>query len=82
MYFFTFEYYLLFILGHVGGCGITDEIVKWMESIQNSGVEDESVSSPPPSPTPQHSPSNSSHGSPQPAATPTHPNSLRDDLTR
>ncbi|CAB3236817.1 unnamed protein product [Arctia plantaginis] len=68
--------------GHVGGCGITDEVVQWMERIQNSGVEDDSVSSPPPSPTPQHSLSTPSHGYHAPASAPMHPNSLRDDSTR
>ncbi|XP_032512584.2 disintegrin and metalloproteinase domain-containing protein 10 [Danaus plexippus] len=51
--------------GHVGGCGVTDEVVQWMERIQNSGVDDE------PTTTPMHSPAPS-----QP-----HPNSLRDDTT-
>lgn len=53
-------------VGHVGGCGVTDEVVQWMERIQNSGVDDE------PTTTPMHSPAPS-----QP-----HPNSLRDDTTR
>ncbi|XP_017152309.1 disintegrin and metalloproteinase domain-containing protein 10 isoform X2 [Drosophila miranda] len=26
--------------GHVGGCGITDEVSQWMENIQNSAVEE------------------------------------------
>ncbi|XP_050319358.1 uncharacterized protein LOC126752527 isoform X1 [Bactrocera neohumeralis] len=26
--------------GHVGGCGITEEVSQWMESIQNSAVEE------------------------------------------
>ncbi|XP_063619543.1 disintegrin and metalloproteinase domain-containing protein 10 [Cydia splendana] len=61
--------------GHVGGCGITDEVVQWMERIQNSGVEDEVSPSPPaPSanPYPHHIPS----------SPPPHPNSLRDDNPR
>lgn len=31
----------MFTLGHSAGCGITDEISQWMESIQNSGIEEE-----------------------------------------
>ncbi|KAK7871976.1 hypothetical protein R5R35_004767 [Gryllus longicercus] len=27
--------------GHVGGCGITDEIIQWMDRIQNSAVDEE-----------------------------------------
>jgi hypothetical protein len=27
--------------GHVGGCGITDDVSQWMDRIQNSAVEDE-----------------------------------------
>ncbi|XP_014244166.1 disintegrin and metalloproteinase domain-containing protein 10 isoform X2 [Cimex lectularius] len=27
--------------GHVGGCGITDEVSQWMETIQNSAAEEE-----------------------------------------
>ncbi|GBP09961.1 Disintegrin and metalloproteinase domain-containing protein 10 homolog [Eumeta japonica] len=62
--------------GHVGGCGITDEVVQWMERIQNSGVDDDPPSSPAPMST--TSQSTSLHGSsPSP-----HPNSLRDDLPR
>lgn len=63
--------------GHVGGCGITDEVVQWMESIQNSGVDEETASSP--SPVPQSTPSHAHH---QPASAPSHPNSLRDDSSR
>ncbi|XP_013138730.1 PREDICTED: disintegrin and metalloproteinase domain-containing protein 10-like [Papilio polytes] len=55
--------------GHVGGCGITDEVVQWMDRIQNSGVDDD----PPTSPAPSQ---------PQPSHTPPHPNSLRDDSPR
>ncbi|XP_053603885.1 disintegrin and metalloproteinase domain-containing protein 10 [Plodia interpunctella] len=61
--------------GHVGGCGITDEVVQWMERIQNSGVDDELSTTPaPPPPTapPHHTPISS----------PPHPNSLRDDPPR
>lgn len=62
--------------GHVGGCGITDEVVQWMERIQNSGVDDEPLTSPAPSQsTPTHT--HQSSGSPPP-----HPNSLRDDPPR
>ncbi|KAI5637445.1 reprolysin family propeptide domain-containing protein [Phthorimaea operculella] len=58
--------------GHVGGCGITDEVVQWMERIQNSGVDDEETSS---------APTASSH--PYHAASPPpHPNSLRDEPPR
>ncbi|KPJ18992.1 Disintegrin and metalloproteinase domain-containing protein 10 [Papilio machaon] len=56
-------------VGHVGGCGITDEVVQWMDRIQNSGVDDD----PPTSPAPSQ---------PQPSHTPPHPNSLRDDPPR
>ncbi|XP_077288969.1 zinc-dependent metalloprotease kuz isoform X2 [Arctopsyche grandis] len=27
--------------GHVGGCGINDDVIQWMEKIQNSAVEDD-----------------------------------------
>lgn len=27
--------------GHVGGCGITDEVIQWMDRIQNSAVDDD-----------------------------------------
>ncbi|XP_050343887.1 disintegrin and metalloproteinase domain-containing protein 10 isoform X2 [Nymphalis io] len=57
--------------GHVGGCGVTDEVVQWMERIQNSGVDDE----PPASVSPPHT----HHSS---APNPPHPNSLRDDSSR
>ncbi|XP_069703411.1 disintegrin and metalloproteinase domain-containing protein 10 isoform X1 [Periplaneta americana] len=40
--------------GHVGGCGITDEVVQWMDRIQNS-VEDEPT--PPPTPAKLQAPS-------------------------
>nr|CAD7430532.1 unnamed protein product [Timema monikensis] len=33
--------------GHVGGCGVTDEVSQWMDRIQNGAVEDDD---PPPSP--------------------------------
>ncbi|KAG7307890.1 hypothetical protein JYU34_006502 [Plutella xylostella] len=57
--------------GHVGGCGITDEVVQWMERIQNSGVDDDpSTAQPEPPP------------SPSPPPPPPHPNSLRDDPPR
>nr|XP_049694558.1 disintegrin and metalloproteinase domain-containing protein 10 isoform X1 [Helicoverpa armigera]XP_049694559.1 disintegrin and metalloproteinase domain-containing protein 10 isoform X2 [Helicoverpa armigera]XP_049694560.1 disintegrin and metalloproteinase domain-containing protein 10 isoform X3 [Helicoverpa armigera] len=62
--------------GHVGGCGITDEVVQWMERIQNSGVDDEPQTSPAPGPTP------TTHGHHAPASPPPHPNSLRDDEPR
>ena len=39
--------HVLFV-GHVGGCGINDEVVQWMDRIQNSAVEEDSP--PPPSP--------------------------------
>ncbi|XP_073972356.1 zinc-dependent metalloprotease kuz isoform X1 [Rhodnius prolixus] len=29
--------------GHVGGCGITEEVSQWMESIQNSAVEEDPI---------------------------------------
>ncbi|KAL0882214.1 hypothetical protein ABMA27_000756 [Loxostege sticticalis] len=60
--------------GHVGGCGITDEVVQWMERIQNSGVDEEPPTTPatPPPPSAPHA-----HHSPPP-----HPNSLRDDPPR
>jgi len=29
------------ILGHAKGCGITDEVMAWMDTIQNSAIEDE-----------------------------------------
>lgn len=32
--------YLILFLGHVGGCGITEEVSQWMENIQNSAVEE------------------------------------------
>lgn len=35
-------------VGHVGGCGINDEIVQWMDHIQNSADDDPT---PPPEPT-------------------------------
>ncbi|XP_045766161.1 disintegrin and metalloproteinase domain-containing protein 10 [Maniola jurtina] len=57
--------------GHVGGCGVTDEVVQWMERIQNSGVDDD----PPVSATPTHT-----YQSPAPNSQ--HPNSLRDDSSR
>ncbi|KAL4708304.1 hypothetical protein ACJJTC_007710, partial [Scirpophaga incertulas] len=62
--------------GHIGGCGITDEVVQWMERIQNSGVDDEPpvTSDAPPSPPP------SSSAIPQ--SSPPHPNSLRDETPR
>ncbi|XP_028025856.1 disintegrin and metalloproteinase domain-containing protein 10 [Bombyx mandarina] len=66
--------------GHVGGCGITDEVVQWMERIQNSGVDDESPTSPASSqstPTVATPPHTHTSGSPSP-----HPNSLRDDMPR
>jgi len=34
-------------VGHVGGCGINDEIVQWMDHIQNSADDDPT---PPPEP--------------------------------
>ncbi|XP_013165147.1 PREDICTED: disintegrin and metalloproteinase domain-containing protein 10 [Papilio xuthus] len=61
--------------GHVGGCGITDEVVQWMDRIQNSGVDDDPPTSPAPSQTQPSS-------QPQPSHTPPHPNSLRDDPPR
>jgi disintegrin and metalloproteinase domain-containing protein 10 len=30
----------LLFLGHAKGCGITDEVMEWMQEIQNSAVED------------------------------------------
>lgn len=33
-------FFLSLLLGHVGGCGITDEVSQWMENIQNSAVEE------------------------------------------
>ncbi|XP_041970782.1 disintegrin and metalloproteinase domain-containing protein 10 [Aricia agestis] len=57
--------------GHVGGCGVTDEVIEWMERIQNSGVDEDVTAAPPPSPA--------HHYSPSPAP---HPNSLRDDPPR
>lgn len=50
---------------------MTDEVVQWMERIQNSGVDDD----PPVSATPSHT-----YHSPAPNAP--HPNSLRDDSSR
>jgi hypothetical protein len=39
----------LFVAGHVGGCGITDDVIQWMDRIQNSAVEeDEEEDDPPP----------------------------------
>ncbi|KAJ0178926.1 hypothetical protein K1T71_005701 [Dendrolimus kikuchii] len=64
--------------GHVGGCGITDEVVQWMERIQNSGVDEE----PPTSPAPLSSQSTPSHNYHSPGSPPPHPNSLRDDTPR
>lgn len=61
--------------GHVGGCGITDEVVQWMERIQNSGVEEEVSSVAPSLPTPTQN-----HH--VPVSQPPHPNSLRDDPPR
>lgn len=58
--------------GHVGGCGITDEVVQWMERIQNSGVDDDLMTSP----APASSTTYTYHSSPP------HPNRLRDDLPR
>ncbi|XP_049869828.1 disintegrin and metalloproteinase domain-containing protein 10-like [Pectinophora gossypiella] len=62
--------------GHVGGCGITDEVVQWMQRIQNSGVEEDATSPAPTAPTPPAAP-HGHHASPPP-----HPNSLRDDPPR
>ncbi|XP_050669592.1 disintegrin and metalloproteinase domain-containing protein 10 [Leptidea sinapis] len=59
--------------GHVGGCGVTDEVVQWMERIQNSGVDDEVPASPSPASHAHHYPS---------SPIPSHPNSLRDDPPR
>ena len=39
-FFHVFFYSLSLLLGHVGGCGITDEVSQWMENIQNSAVEE------------------------------------------
>ncbi|XP_030031412.1 disintegrin and metalloproteinase domain-containing protein 10 [Manduca sexta] len=64
--------------GHVGGCGITDEVVQWMERIQNSGVDEEPPTSPAPAP-PHSTPTHTHHSSGSP---PPHPNSLRDDPPR
>lgn len=55
----------------MGGCGVTDEVIQWMERIQNSGVDDD----PPVSATPSHT-----YHSPAPNQP--HPNSLRDDSSR
>nr|CAD7201692.1 unnamed protein product [Timema douglasi] len=33
--------------GHVGGCGVTDEVSQWMDRVQNGAVDDDD---PPPSP--------------------------------
>lgn len=44
---------LIFIIvfpGHHGGCGITEDISQWMESIQNSAVEEPEPYVPPPIP--------------------------------
>lgn len=32
--------YTFFNLGHAKGCGITEEVMEWMEQIQNSAVDD------------------------------------------
>lgn len=63
--------------GHVGGCGITDEVVQWMERIQNSGVDDEQTS-----PAPGSTPTTATHGHHAPPSQPPHPNSLRDNEPR
>ena len=76
---FKYNYSFFVILGHVGGCGITDEVVQWMERIQNSGVDDEPQTSPAPAPTPSAPPPSNHHA---PASQPPHPNSLRDDEPR
>ncbi|XP_059056733.1 disintegrin and metalloproteinase domain-containing protein 10 [Achroia grisella] len=68
--------------GHVGGCGITDEVVQWMERIQNSGVDDELPTSPTTTPPPSASPSHTSSPQHIPGSSPPHPNSLRDDSPR
>ncbi|XP_046982630.1 disintegrin and metalloproteinase domain-containing protein 10 isoform X1 [Schistocerca americana] len=34
--------------GHVGGCGITDDVVQWMDRVQNSADEEEPEPPPPP----------------------------------
>ncbi|XP_049820220.1 disintegrin and metalloproteinase domain-containing protein 10 isoform X2 [Aethina tumida] len=31
--------------GHTGGCGVTDDVLQWMESVQNAGIDE----APPPS---------------------------------
>lgn len=49
---------------------MTDEVVQWMERIQNSGVDDD---------PPVSTPTQTHHSS---AANPHHPNSLRDDSSR
>ncbi|XP_068082723.1 disintegrin and metalloproteinase domain-containing protein 10 isoform X2 [Anabrus simplex] len=35
--------------GHVGGCGINDDILQWMDHVQNSAVEEDMPPPPPPS---------------------------------
>ncbi|XP_072939687.1 disintegrin and metalloproteinase domain-containing protein 10 [Epargyreus clarus] len=65
--------------GHVGGCGITDEMVKWMERIQNSGVDDDPPTT---SASTPHGTSPSPHTYQSPMPPPPHPNSLRDDPPR
>lgn len=37
---------LTIFLGHSAGCGITDEISQWMESIQNAAVDEEPTQPP------------------------------------
>nr|CAG4640693.1 EOG090X02I4 [Eulimnadia texana] len=34
--------YFILIKGHVGGCGVTDDVAAWMDSVQHSASEDES----------------------------------------
>lgn len=38
--------FIRFFSGHSAGCGITDEVIQWMDRIQNSGIDED----PPPSP--------------------------------
>jgi disintegrin and metalloproteinase domain-containing protein 10 len=37
--------------GHSAGCGIDDDVIQWMDRIQNSGVDDEPLPSPSPPPS-------------------------------
>lgn len=36
----------MFHAGHSGGCGINDDVIQWMNDVQNSAIEDDDVHHP------------------------------------